>query len=94
MNSVSNEELKEEFLNNWSMSVKIAKSLKEEKEQLLVTFSDGVNEAREIDSIKLKINDSLVDYISKEEGVSIKDATSSFMLRNIGMRVLNLDIAI
>ena len=136
MNSVSNEELKEEVLNNWSMSVKIAKSLKEEKEQLLVTFSDGVNEeipdefiksilenfskvltesatreqqkkllhiiiseitineAREIDSIKLKINDSLVDYISKEEGVSIKDATSSFMLRNIGMRVLNLDIAI
>ena len=136
MNSVSNEELKEEFLNNWSMSVKIAKSLKEEKEQLLVTFSDGVNEeipyefiksilenfskvltesatreqqkkllhmiiseitineAREIDSIKLKINDSLVDYISKEEGVSIKDATFSFMLRNIRMRVLNLDIAI
>ena len=118
------------------MSVKIAKSLKEEKEQLLVTFSDGVNEeipyefiksilenfskvltesatreqhkkllhmiiseiiineAREIDSIKLKINDSLVDYISKEERVSIKDATSSFMLRNIGMRVLNLDIVI
>ena len=136
MNSVSNEELKEEFLNNWSMSVKIAKSLKEEKEQLLVTFSDGVNEeipyefiksilenfskvliesatgeqqkkllhmiiseiiineAREIDSIKLKINDSLVDYISKEEGVSIKDATSSFMLRNIGINTLNLDIAI
>lgn len=93
MNSVSNEELKEEFLNNWSMSVKIAKSLKEEKEQLLVTFSDGVNEAREIDSIKLKINDSLVDYISKEEGVSI-NGTPSFMLRNIEMRVLNLDIVI
>lgn len=136
MNSVSNEELKEEFLNNWSMSVKIAKSLKEEKEQLLVTFSDGVNEeipyefiksilenfskvltesatreqqkkllhmiiseitineAREIDSIKLKINDSLVDYISKEEGVPIKDAPSSFLLRNIGVNTLNLDIAI
>ena len=136
MNSVSNEELKEEFLNNWSMSVKIAKSLKEEKEQLLVTFSDGVNqeipyefiksilenfskvltesatreqqkkllhmiiseitinESREIDSIKLKINDSLVDYINKEEGVSIKDAPSSFMLRNVGVSKLNLDIAI
>ena len=53
-----------------------------------------INEVREIDSIKLKINDSLVDYISKEEGVSIKDATFSFMLRNIRMRVLNLDIAI
>ena len=53
-----------------------------------------INEAREIDSIKLKINDSLVDYISKEEGLSIKDAPSSFMLRNIGIRVLNLDIEI
>ena len=29
MNSVSNEELKEEFLNNWSMSVKIAKEIGE-----------------------------------------------------------------
>ena len=53
-----------------------------------------INEAREIDSIKLKINDSLVDYISKEEGVSINDAPSSFMLRNIGMSVLNLNISI
>lgn len=53
-----------------------------------------INEAREIDSIKLKINDSLVDYISKEEGVSIKDDTSSFMLRNIGISILNLDIAV
>ena len=136
MNSVSNEELKEEFLNNWSMSVKIAKSLKEEKEQLLVTFSDGVNEeipyefiksilenfskvltesatreqqkkllhmiiseitineAREIDSIKLKINDSLVDYISKEEGVSINGTPSSFILKNVGINTLNLDIVI
>lgn len=136
MNSVSNEELKEEFLNNWSMSVKIAKSLKEEKEQLLVTFSDGVNEeipyefiksilenfskvltesatreqqkkllhiiiseitineAREIDSIKLKINDKLVDYISKGEGVPIKDAPSSFMLKDIGMSILNLEVEI
>ena len=133
MNSVSNEELKEEFLNNWSMSVKIAKSLKEEKEQLLVTFLDDVNEeipyefiksilenfskvltesatreqqkkllhmiiseiiineAREIDSIKLKINDSLVNYISKEEVVSMNGTPSSFMLRNVGIKTLNLD---
>lgn len=133
MNSISNEELKEEFLNNWSMSVKIAKSLKEEKEQLLVTFSDDVNEeipyefiksilenfskvltesatreqqkkllhmiiseiiineAREIDSIKLKINDSLVNYISKEEVVSMNRTPSSFMLRNVGIKTLNLD---
>ena len=85
INSISNKELKEEFLNDWSMSVKIAKSLKEEKEQLLVTFSDDVNE---------EILDSLVDYISKEEGVSINGIASSFMLRNIGMSVLNLDIVV
>lgn len=42
-----------------------------------------INEVREIDLIKLNINDSLVDYISKEEGVSIKDTTSSFILINI-----------
>ena len=116
MNSISNEELKEEFLNNWSMSVKIAKSLKEEKEQLLVTFLDDVNEEIPYEFIKSILENfskvltesatreqqkkllhmiiSEVDYISKEEGVSIKDATSSFMLRNIGMRVLNLDIVI
>ncbi|MGG7215020.1 hypothetical protein ACQPUY_15640 [Clostridium nigeriense] len=53
-----------------------------------------INEAREINSIKLKINDSLVDYISKEEGVSMKGTPSSFILRNIGVNTLNLDIAI
>ncbi|MGG7060160.1 hypothetical protein ACQPUY_15610 [Clostridium nigeriense] len=53
-----------------------------------------INEAREINSIKLKINDSLVDYISKEEGVSIKDSPFSFMLISIGMSVLNLEIVI
>lgn len=53
-----------------------------------------INEAREIDSIKLKINDSLADYLSKEEGVSIKGTLSSFMLRNLDISMLNLDIAI
>lgn len=52
-----------------------------------------INELREVDSIKLKINDNLIGYISKEEGVSIKGTPSS-MLRNIGMSVLNLDIII
>ena len=53
-----------------------------------------INESKEIDSIKLKINDSLVEYISKEEGVSIKGTPSSFMLKNVGVSTLNLDIAI
>ncbi len=53
-----------------------------------------INEAREIDSIKININDKLVEYINKEEGVSIKGTPSSFMLRNIGVSTLNLEIAI
>ena len=53
-----------------------------------------INEAREINSIKLKINDSLVDYISKEEGVSIEGTPSSFMLKSVGINALNLDITI
>ncbi len=53
-----------------------------------------INELREVDSINLTINDKLVDYISKEEGVSINDAPSCFMLRNIGVSILSLEIAI
>lgn len=53
-----------------------------------------MNELREINSIKLNINDSLVDYLNKEEGISMKCTPSSFMLRNIRMSILNLDILI
>ena len=83
------------ILENFSKLLTESTTREQHKKLLHMIISEiTINEAREIDSIKLKINDSLVDYISKEEGVSIKDATSSFMLRNIRMRVLNLDIAI
>ena len=83
------------ILENFSKLLTESTTREQHKKLLHMIISEiTINEAREIDSIKLKINDSLVDYISKEEGVSIKDVTSSFMLRNIGMRVLNLDIVI
>ncbi|NFO28795.1 hypothetical protein FDB41_10345 [Clostridium botulinum] len=53
-----------------------------------------VNELREIDSIKINLDDNLINYLSNEEGVSIKGTPSSFMLRNVGISTLNLDIAI
>ena len=82
-------------LENFSKVLTESATREQQKKLLHMIISEiTINETREIDSIKLKINDSLVDYISKEEGVSIKDAPSSFMLRNIGMSVLNLDIAI
>lgn len=68
----------------------------EEQKKLLHIIIDRItiNELREIDSIKLKINDSLVDYLSNEEGVSIKGTPSFFMLRNVGISIICLDINI
>ena len=93
------EEIPYEFiksiLENFSKVLTESATREQQKKLLHMIISEiTINEARVIDSIKLKINDSLVDYINKEEGVSIKDAPSSFMLRNIGMSVLNLDITI
>ena len=93
------EEIPYEFiksiLENFSKVLTESATREQQKKLLHMIISEiTINEAREIDSIKLKINDKLVDYISKEEGVSIKDTPSSFMLRNIGMSVLNLDIVI
>ena len=83
------------ILENFSKVLTESTTREQHKKLLHMIISEiTINEAREIDSIKLKINDSLVDYISKEEGVSIKDAPSSFMLRNVGMSVLNLCIQI
>ena len=53
-----------------------------------------INKVREIDSIKLKINYRLVDYLSNEQGVSIEGTPSSFILRNVGIKTLELDIVI
>ncbi len=93
------EEIPYEFvrsiLENFSKVLTESATREQQKKLLHMIISEiTINEAREIDSIKLKINDSLVDYISKEEGVSIEGTPSSFILRNIGIKTLNLDIAI
>ena len=49
----------------------------------MIILEITINELREIDSIKINISDRLVDYLSKEEGVSVKGTPSSFMLKNI-----------
>ena len=93
------EEIPYEFiksiLENFSKVLTDSTSREQQKKLLQMIISEiTINEAREVDSIKLKINDSLVEYISKEEGVSIEGTPSSFMLRNVGVNTLNLDIAI
>lgn len=83
------------ILENFSKVLTESTTREQHKKLLHMIISEiTINEAREIDSIKLKINDSLVDYISKEEGLSIKGTPSSFMLRNVGIKTLNLNIEI
>ena len=83
------------ILENFSKVLTESTTREQHKKLLHMIISEiTINEAREIDSIKLKINDSLVDYISKEEGLSIKGTPSSFMLRNVGIKTLSLNIEI
>ena len=60
----------------------------------MIILEITINELREIDSIKININDNLVNYLSKEGRVCIKDNPSSFELRSVSINTLNLDIAI
>lgn len=71
------EEIPYEFiksiLENFGKVLTESATREQQKKLLHMIISEiTIDESREIDSIKLKINDSLVDYISKEEGVSIK----------------------
>ena len=60
----------------------------------MIIFKITINELIEVDSINLTINDKLVDYISKEEGVSINDSPFSLILINIMTNILDLDIIV
>ena len=50
-----------------------------------------INELKEVDLINLTINDNLLDYINKE-GVFTNSTPSSFIIINVGINILNLDI--
>lgn len=88
-------ELVRSILQNFNNLLENCKSREEKKKLLHLLISEiTINEAREIDSIHLSINDSLVDYITKQDGVSIKEASSIFVLKNIGVPMINLRLTI
>ncbi|MDY3207273.1 MAG: recombinase family protein, partial [Clostridium baratii] len=87
--------LVKEILQNFSKVLTSCKTREKKKMLLHMLISEiTIDKDREIESIKLKINGDIIEYLNKEEGEPKKDSPSSFMLRNIGMNVLNLDIAI
>lgn len=88
-------ELVKSILENFSKVLTESSTREQQKKLLHMIISEiTINELREIDSIKIKLDDNLINYLSNEEGVSMKGTTSSFKLRNIGISTLNLDIAI
>ena len=102
LNTISedvSEEIPYEFIKdilmNFSKVLNSSVSREQQKKLLHMIISEiTMNESREIESIKLNINDKLVEYLVKEGGVPIKGIPSSFMLINIGLKVLNLSIVI
>ncbi|XZI79732.1 recombinase family protein [Clostridium perfringens] len=102
LNTISeevSEEIPYEFIKdilmNFSKILNSSVSREQQKKLLHMIISEiTMNESREIDSIKLNINDKLVEYLVKEGGVPIKGIPSSFMLRNVGLKVLDLYIII
>ena len=102
LNTISeevSEEIPYEFIKdilmNFSKILNSSVSREQQKKLLHMIISEiTMNESREIESIKLNINDKLVEYLVKEGGVPIKGIPSSFMLRNAGLKVLNLYIVL
>ncbi|EGT3616821.1 recombinase family protein [Clostridium perfringens] len=100
LNTISedvSEEIPYEFIKdilmNFSKVLNSSVNREQQKKLLHMIISEiTMNESREIDSIKLNINDNLVDYLVKEGGVPIKGIPSSFMLRNIGVSIINFEI--
>ena len=102
LNTISeevSEEIPYEFIKdilmNFSKILNSSVSREQQKKLLHMIISEiTMNESREIESIKLNINDKLVEYLVKEGGVPIKGIPFSFMLRNVGLKVLDLDVVI
>ncbi|WP_415331373.1 recombinase family protein [Clostridium perfringens] len=102
LNTISeevSEEIPYEFIKdilmNFSKILNSSVSREQQKKLLHMIISEiTMNESREIESIKLNINDKLVEYLVKEGGIPIKGIPSSFMLINVGLKVLNLDVVI
>ncbi|WP_370831422.1 recombinase family protein [Clostridium sp.] len=88
-------ELIKSVLENFSKVLTESSTREQQKKLLHMIISEiTVNELREIDSIKINLDDKLINYLSNEEGVSLNGTPSSFMLRDVGMSVLNLDIIV
>lgn len=78
-------ELVRSILQNFNNLLENCNNREEKKKLLHLLVSEiTINEAREIDSLHLSINDSLIEYITKQDGVSIKGTSSIFYAQKYG----------
>lgn len=68
----------------------------EQKKKLLHMMIDKItiNSKRELESIEIKINDDVVNYIAHSEEVSNKDASSFYLRQNLWGREIRLKIVV
>ena len=87
--------LVKEILQNFSKVLTNCKTREKKKMLLHMLISEiTIGKDREVESIKLKINDDIIEYLNKEEGESKKASPSSFILKDFILNKINLDIAI
>ena len=89
-------ELVKSILQNFHQLLENCETREKKKMLLQLIISEiTINKEREIDSIKLKLNDNLIEYINKQDGVSaIKEASSIFVRKNIGVPMINLRFSV
>ena len=68
----------------------------EQKKKLLHMLIDKItiNQNKELDSIQIKINDDIINYIAHSEEVSNKDASSFNLRQNLWGREIRLKIMV
>lgn len=88
-------ELIKSILENFNSLLENCSSREQQKKLLHMLISEiTISPSREVQSIKININDSLVKYLKCEEGASIRGAPSSCALKKVDIKTLNLKLVV
>lgn len=88
-------ELIKSIMQNFNILLKTCATREQRKKLLHMIISEiTMNKERKIESIKININDCLIDYLEDQGGVSTKDTPPYFILSKVGIKAINLNIAV
>lgn len=88
-------ELVAEVMSSFEQLLNVAET-QEQKKKLLHMLIDKItiNQNKELDSIQIKINDDVINYIAHSEEVSNKDASSFYLRQNLWGREIKVKIMV